>query len=203
MLDLRPNCECCDADLPPDSKAARICSFECTFCADCAENRLGERCPNCGGELLRRPIRPADRLARFPASTKRVLKAGGCAAALLAVLGLGACADQKTAGGRVTTASAGAGGSELGAIYRGASTRYRAAPRGCPSPGLVTFHVMNGQFTYRLSGNVQFEVMANPDGTLSARAGDYVLSGTMTDQKIEGDVRNANCGFHILARRKF
>ncbi|MEY4977483.1 MAG: hypothetical protein RIQ97_2678 [Pseudomonadota bacterium] len=59
MLTLRPNCECCDRDLPPDSLAARICSFECTFCADCADTRLRGLCPNCGGELLRRPVRPA------------------------------------------------------------------------------------------------------------------------------------------------
>ncbi len=78
MLALRPNCECCDIDLPPDSLAARICSFECTFCADCADGVLGGRCPNCGGELLRRPVRPADRLARAPAATVRTLKSGGC-----------------------------------------------------------------------------------------------------------------------------
>lgn len=78
MLTLKPNCECCDCDLPPDSPEARICSFECTFCRDCAETRLpGGRCPNCGGELVRRPIRPADRLARFPASDKRVVKPHG------------------------------------------------------------------------------------------------------------------------------
>ena len=75
MLELRPSCECCDGDLPPGSRDAMICSFECTFCRACAENRLpGGRCPNCSGELVRRPIRPADRLARFPASTERVLK---------------------------------------------------------------------------------------------------------------------------------
>jgi hypothetical protein len=79
-LELRPNCECCDRDLPPDSTAARICSFECTFCADCADGVLRGRCPNCGGELVRRPIRPADRLARFPASVARKLKPGGCTA---------------------------------------------------------------------------------------------------------------------------
>lgn len=80
MLELRPNCECCDADLPPDSPDARICTFECTFCVRCAETTLRGRCPNCGGDLQRRPIRPADKLARHPASTKRVVKAGGCAA---------------------------------------------------------------------------------------------------------------------------
>jgi hypothetical protein len=78
VLALRPNCECCDRDLPPDSTAARICSFECTFCASCADGVLAGRCPNCGGELLRRPIRPADRLVRSPAATERVLKPAGC-----------------------------------------------------------------------------------------------------------------------------
>lgn len=79
MLKLRPNCECCNVDLAPDSPAARICSFECTFCADCAERTLQGRCPNCGGELLPRPRRPADALARHPASTERVVKPEGCA----------------------------------------------------------------------------------------------------------------------------
>jgi hypothetical protein len=63
------------------SPDARICSFECTFCADCADARLGGRCPNCGGELLRRPVRPASGLARFPASTERVSRPLGCAQA--------------------------------------------------------------------------------------------------------------------------
>jgi hypothetical protein len=75
MLDLRPNCECCDADLPPQSREARICSFECTFCAACAEQRFAGRCPNCGGELVARPIRPAALLAKFPPSSERVRKA--------------------------------------------------------------------------------------------------------------------------------
>ena len=75
MLQLRPNCECCDADLAPESREARICTFECTFCAACAENRFGGVCPNCGGELVRRPIRPAAALTRWPASTERVRKA--------------------------------------------------------------------------------------------------------------------------------
>jgi hypothetical protein len=80
VLELRPNCECCDRNLSPDSLDARICSFECTFCVTCAEDVLGLRCPNCGGELVRRPIRPADRLARFPAATARTLKPEGCTA---------------------------------------------------------------------------------------------------------------------------
>ena len=79
MLELRPNCECCDRDLPPASPDARICSFECTFCAACAEGVLGGRCPNCGGELVSRPRRPAGKLARYPASSERVYKPAGCA----------------------------------------------------------------------------------------------------------------------------
>lgn len=58
MLDLRPNCEWCDRDLPPDAADARICSYECTFCADCVENILHNVCPNCGGGFVARPIRP-------------------------------------------------------------------------------------------------------------------------------------------------
>lgn len=72
MLDLRPCCECCDADLPADSPLARICSFECTFCAPCAERLLRGRCPNCGGELVPRPRRDAAKLDANPASTRRV-----------------------------------------------------------------------------------------------------------------------------------
>ncbi|WP_415403195.1 DUF1272 domain-containing protein [Tateyamaria sp. SN3-11] len=75
MLVLKPNCECCDTDLPPDAEHARICSFECTFCADCVAQRLGGVCPNCGGNFVPRPVRPADKLHRFPASTNRFTKA--------------------------------------------------------------------------------------------------------------------------------
>lgn len=78
MLRLRPGCECCDADLPPGSTRARICTFECTFCADCADGILNGVCPNCGGELVRRPIRPAGMLAKFPASVERVYRPEGC-----------------------------------------------------------------------------------------------------------------------------
>jgi hypothetical protein len=74
MLQMRPNCECCDADLPPEAAGAMICSFECTFCAPCAEQRLAGRCPNCGGGLVARPTRAAALLATYPASTERVLK---------------------------------------------------------------------------------------------------------------------------------
>ena len=78
MLQLRPNCECCDRDLPPDSVDAFICSFECTFCRSCAGKILGGNCPNCGGELVLRPRRPAGKLLKYPASTERVLKPAGC-----------------------------------------------------------------------------------------------------------------------------
>lgn len=83
MLALRPNCECCDRDLPPDSPLARICTYECTFCADCVDGPLGGRCPNCGGNLVPRPIRPAAMLLQHPASTERVRKDHpGCQRAL-------------------------------------------------------------------------------------------------------------------------
>ena len=72
MLQLRPNCECCDKDLPPESNEARICSFECTFCTSCVEDVLGGLCPNCGGEFVPRPRRPAGKLVNNPASTTRV-----------------------------------------------------------------------------------------------------------------------------------
>ena len=58
MLELRPNCELCDKDLPPDSLEARICSYECTYCADCVETVLFNVCATCGGGLSARPIRP-------------------------------------------------------------------------------------------------------------------------------------------------
>jgi hypothetical protein len=80
MLEVRPCCECCARDLPPASLEARICSFECTFCAPCAVGVLKGRCPNCGGELVRRPVRPPAKLVEHPASTVRVVKAGGCEA---------------------------------------------------------------------------------------------------------------------------
>ncbi len=84
MLAIRPNCECCDRDLPNGAPEARICTFECTFCADCAESRFGGVCPNCGGDLVLRPTRPASRLDRYPASTERVTKQhAACAGAVV------------------------------------------------------------------------------------------------------------------------
>lgn len=62
MLQLRPNCEYCDKDLPPASTEARICSYECTFCAECVDNVLHNVCPNCGGGFAPRPIRPRGEL---------------------------------------------------------------------------------------------------------------------------------------------
>ncbi|NNF79947.1 MAG: DUF1272 domain-containing protein, partial [Rhizobiales bacterium] len=60
MLAIRPNCELCDKDLPADATDAMICSYECTFCAPCVETELKNVCPNCGGGLVSRPIRPAN-----------------------------------------------------------------------------------------------------------------------------------------------
>ena len=79
MPQLRPNCECCNKDLPPESAEARICSFECTFCASCVYTTLGGICPNCGGEFVARPRRPANKLDKNPASTERVYQPAGCA----------------------------------------------------------------------------------------------------------------------------
>ena len=74
MLALRPSCELCDRDLPPDSTEAMICSFECTFCARCVHDTLFDVCPNCGGGFSPRPVRPRDRLQKYPPSPTRVVK---------------------------------------------------------------------------------------------------------------------------------
>lgn len=82
MLILKPNCECCDKDLSPAAPDARICTFECTFCTECADERFGGICPNCGGNLTTRPIRPEAALARHPASGARILSSrADCVAA--------------------------------------------------------------------------------------------------------------------------
>ena len=81
MLELRPNCECCNKDLPPAATDAMICTFECTFCRDCVETKLNGVCPNCGGNFAPRPIRPAAELVNNPPSTRRVLNPSGCATA--------------------------------------------------------------------------------------------------------------------------
>lgn len=76
MLEIRPNCEWCDRDLGPHADA-RICTFECTFCADCGDGVHSGRCPNCGGDLQKRPTRPAALLEKHPPSTKRVVNEKG------------------------------------------------------------------------------------------------------------------------------
>ncbi|MGZ3237797.1 MAG: DUF1272 domain-containing protein [Burkholderiaceae bacterium] len=74
MLELRPTCEHCNKPLAPESTDARICSFECTFCAMCVDHVLANVCPNCGGGFSPRPIRPAKNLkgnnflGQYPAS---------------------------------------------------------------------------------------------------------------------------------------
>ena len=76
MLELRPSCEHCNKPLPPASTDARICTFECTFCAACVDNVLGNVCPNCGGGFVARPVRPAKNwkgdnfLGKYPASSQ-------------------------------------------------------------------------------------------------------------------------------------
>ena len=80
MLTLRPNCEYCDRDLPPDAPDARICSYECTYCATCVETVLHDVCPTCGGNFAPRPIRPRTAfrathglgLAHHPGSRDRI-----------------------------------------------------------------------------------------------------------------------------------
>ncbi len=78
MLEIRPNCECCDKDLPAESEEARICTYECTFCESCVIGVLHNVCPNCGGGFEKRPIRPKKArrkgvsLVDQAASTKRV-----------------------------------------------------------------------------------------------------------------------------------
>ena len=70
MLEMRPDCERCGADLPAEAPGAFICSFECTFCAECAD-ALDDRCPNCGGELMDRPSRAVALHDKFPPGTER------------------------------------------------------------------------------------------------------------------------------------
>jgi hypothetical protein len=77
MLEIRPNCELCNTDLPPNAPNARICSYECTYCAECVETVLHNVCPTCGGDFQPRPIRPSTAwrpglgLAHHPASAER------------------------------------------------------------------------------------------------------------------------------------
>jgi len=81
MLEMRPNCECCDRDLSPSADGVYICSFECTWCADCVATFPQGACPNCGGSLQPRPTRAPHKLVTSPGSTTRVVSPG-CRAAL-------------------------------------------------------------------------------------------------------------------------
>ncbi|TGK31531.1 DUF1272 domain-containing protein [Leptospira gomenensis] len=80
MLELRPVCENCGKDLPPETKDVVICSFECTFCAECNERHLHGICPNCGGNFVPRPIRPKTNwkgdnyLGKYPAGTFKKIR---------------------------------------------------------------------------------------------------------------------------------
>ena len=121
--------------------------------------------------------------------------------ALLA-LGLGAC-NQATAPQPVTvamTSGGTAGGFEV--VYRGASTRFQADNRACPSPGLVTIRPENDAFTYRLGGRVLIETTIIGNGSLAGQGQDYTITGTATAEKIEGDIQNGQCGYHFRAMRK-
>lgn len=71
MLELRPGCERCGKALPPEAEDAMICSFECTFCRECVEAVLKNVCPNCGGNLQPRPVRPAHLLEKYPPVVKK------------------------------------------------------------------------------------------------------------------------------------
>lgn len=74
MLELRPCCENCGKDLPNNSTEAMICTFECTFCSDCVHEILHNVCPNCGGGFERRPVRPKDKLVKYPQKEERYIK---------------------------------------------------------------------------------------------------------------------------------
>ncbi|MBC5994988.1 DUF1272 domain-containing protein [Pontibacter cellulosilyticus] len=74
MLELRPICENCEKALPNDSTEAMICTFECTFCKDCVDEILHNVCPNCGGGFEKRPIRPKDKLLKYPAMKDKYSK---------------------------------------------------------------------------------------------------------------------------------
>ena len=72
MLEIRPNCEHCNKDLPNTSKEAMICSFECTYCKSCALELFKNVCPSCSGNFVERPIRPLKMIDKYPASLKRI-----------------------------------------------------------------------------------------------------------------------------------
>jgi len=74
MLEIRPNCEHCNKELPNTSKEAMICSFECTYCRECALKIFENVCPSCSGNFVERPIRPKVAILKYPASNKSIFK---------------------------------------------------------------------------------------------------------------------------------
>jgi hypothetical protein len=74
MLEIRPNCEHCNKDLPNTSTEAMICTFECTYCKTCAIEVFKNVCPNCSGNFVERPIRPTKYKEKYPSSSKRIFK---------------------------------------------------------------------------------------------------------------------------------
>lgn len=74
MLEIRPVCENCGKKLANDSSEAMICTFECTFCAECVNDILYNVCPNCGGGFEKRPVRPKDKLLKYPAKAEEYVK---------------------------------------------------------------------------------------------------------------------------------
>lgn len=122
--------------------------------------------------------------------------------AALLVLGPSGCATPPPAPEPAPTPeSPGGVRGDFEVLYRGTSTRFQADQRSCPSPGLVTVRIENNGFTYRLGGRVLIETTIAPDGTLSGREQDFSVTGTATENKIEGDVKSPHCGYHFVARR--
>jgi hypothetical protein len=74
MLEIRPNCEHCNQDLPNTSKEAMICSFECTYCKTCVLEIFKNVCPSCSGNFVERPVRVSKMIQKYPASEKRIFK---------------------------------------------------------------------------------------------------------------------------------
>lgn len=74
MLEIRPNCEHCNKDLPYNSTDAMICSFECTYCKSCALEIFENVCPSCSGNFVERPIRPLKMINKYPISNNRIFK---------------------------------------------------------------------------------------------------------------------------------
>ena len=74
MLEIRPNCEHCNKELPYNSTEAMICSFECTYCKTCALEIFKNVCPSCSGNFVERPIRSSKMIQKYPASDKKIFK---------------------------------------------------------------------------------------------------------------------------------